>query len=255
MAWPIIVAESEFQFVEMCSSVCATGAAATAGYIFRGQAKTEWGLVSSLGRILGAAGVVSGAEGIESDCLAMFKRQSHLHVPVREMPAPDDDWAWYALMQHHRAPTRLLDWTTSPFVAAYFACVEEWEGDGVVWLVHARTLRVESEKEAVKKVGTYWPNRPSERMVAQQGFFVYPGVVGDDLEPVIDEFLRPVHGAVDGEVYGKLVIPTAVKPALLKQLRLMNISAASLFPGVDGLGATARELAMLSGVYPRVFPK
>lgn len=57
---------------------------------------------------------------VEKRLLREFKRA----YPSREnTPAPryDDDLAWLALMQHHGAPTRLLDWTFSPFVAAFFA--------------------------------------------------------------------------------------------------------------------------------------
>ena len=51
------------------------------------------------------------------------------------LPAVDDDFQWLALMQHYGAPTRLLDFTWSPYVAAFFA-LERTLGDGVVWAMN-----------------------------------------------------------------------------------------------------------------------
>jgi FRG domain len=57
---------------------------------------------------------------IEKAMLREFKRA---YPPDENALAPDDNdtVAWLALMQHHGAPTRLLDWTYSPFIAAFFA--------------------------------------------------------------------------------------------------------------------------------------
>ena len=54
------------------------------------------------------------------------------HVPEWE-----DDFQWLALMQHHGAPTRLLDFTWSPYVAAFLA-LERAVDDAAVWAIHPR---------------------------------------------------------------------------------------------------------------------
>ena len=87
---------------------------------------------------------------IEKAMLREFKRA---YPPDASALAPDDNdtLAWLALMQHHGAPTRLLDWTYSPFVAAFFALdallnCGEGERKAAVWalsydpLAEANTL-------------------------------------------------------------------------------------------------------------------
>jgi hypothetical protein len=40
------------------------------------------------------------------------------------------------LMQHYKAPTRLLDWSYSPYLAAYFACSSNPNIDGAIWALN-----------------------------------------------------------------------------------------------------------------------
>ena len=63
---------------------------------------------------------VATKPGIAEDYLEReFRRRAH-HF-LADVPPRLDDLEWLALMQHHGAPTRLVDWTKSPYVAAFFA--------------------------------------------------------------------------------------------------------------------------------------
>src|SRR5207253_8660366 len=83
---------------------------------FRGQANSDWPLASSLTRYLTYSGVHPDAWiGQEQRIVRIFQRKAHLFL--QHVPPPNDSFQWLGLMQHHGAPTRLLDVTWSPYVA------------------------------------------------------------------------------------------------------------------------------------------
>ena len=77
----------------------------------------------------------------EARILRIFKRKAIHFLDI--VPDRDDDFEWLALMQDHGAPTRLLDFTWSPYVAAFFA-LERTLNDGVVWALNP--ARVDSSR-------------------------------------------------------------------------------------------------------------
>jgi hypothetical protein len=91
---------------------------------FRGQGNAKWSLTSSLDRVIRVK-VADGEFGdvelplkvgfLENRTLVPFKKCSHQHLT--HLPSDDDLVSWLALMQHYGVPTRLLDWTKSPYVA------------------------------------------------------------------------------------------------------------------------------------------
>ena len=103
-------------------------------WAFRGERSAEWPLYSALARYLTVFRVHPKAwPEQEQRILRIFKRKAHQYLP--QPPEPDDDFQWFALMQHHGAPTRLIDFTWSPYVAAFFA-LERATGDAVVWALN-----------------------------------------------------------------------------------------------------------------------
>jgi hypothetical protein len=96
-------------------------------YAFRGLSNHNWDLVTSLTRLSG------DYRSLEPHLLRNFKKYAH-----RSMVEWDSLWHWLTLAQHYGLPTRLLDWTYSPFIALHFATsdLNHMEVDGVVWKVH-----------------------------------------------------------------------------------------------------------------------
>lgn len=225
-----------------------------AGWAFRGQADVTWRLESSLTRYLRTfGGPVEEWPQREARSLRVFKRKAHLLLS--RTPAEDETLDWLALMQHHGAPTRLLDFTYSPYVAAFFA-LERATTDAAIWAVFpnpktpyrsaraisvllngrlgvpAATARGTQTRETVAVMGE--PLLMNQRMTTQAGTFVIP----------VKRIDLPIESVLDQASVLKVKLKTgALRKQTMNRLYDMNMTNATLFPGVDGL---ARSLAFES---------
>ncbi|MFC2023948.1 FRG domain-containing protein, partial [Chloroflexota bacterium] len=107
-------------------------------WAFRGHERSEWSLYSTLSRRFIDFGVHKEAWAHQEDRIfRIFCRKAHLFL--KHVPKKDRAFEWLSIMQNHGAPTRLLDFTWSPFVAAFFA-LEKAETDSAVWAVNFAKL-------------------------------------------------------------------------------------------------------------------
>ncbi len=234
---------------------------------YRGQSDAEWDLKDSLTRNIGEETPLSIALKIEKESAEKFKDQAHLFLDPHTLPKSIDYDSWWPLMQHFGAPTRILDWSVSPYVAAYFAVVDLWKKPGAVWLFREKRLNT-AAIEVISKMGKlelqseeFWfsenslegilPmrqwNYPTVRVVSQQGRFTAPFRILSDHGVLIDRQLGE-----EGMQHIKITIASRAKPAILKKLSQMNITANSLFPGLDGLGRSIKDYAKLRSIWPGI---
>jgi hypothetical protein len=233
--------------------------------VFRGQSNAEYPLATSLARAVAAAEgkTPSHAQalGYEEACQDEFASQAHLHLNAALLNAVPTSVHWWMHMQHFGAPTRLLDWSRSPFVAAYFACESNADRDGAVWSLDVNlsdfTMPCElpdapTARERARVESLFRGERPrrtlhllnmglrNERMLAQQGVFM----LSPDAAAPHDAILCKLKGPA-GEPPGfqKIRIPKDSKRAFMHRLLAMNLHARSLFPGIDGVGRSISELA------------
>jgi hypothetical protein len=218
---------------------------------FRGRGDAGEGLETRLIRLGG------NAQSLEVYFLRNFRKYAH----DRDVPS-DSVWDWLALGQHHGLPTRLLDWTYSPYVALHFVTANQasYDRDGVVWAldyVRARDLLPDELRDVLEHEGAnvFTPElltraapglRELDRL-ADEPFCVFlePPSLDDRivnqyaLFSLLSDPTASLDDWLDGhvELGKKVVIPAELKWEIRDKLDQANITERVLFPGLDGLTA------------------
>jgi hypothetical protein len=223
-------------------------------WAFRGQAYAGWVLNNAIERTL----FIHYHKGIEAEFVSEFQRGARNYLSKDETPGHLIEWL--ALMQHHGAPTRLLDLTKSPYIAAYFAfefCDEKEDQNVAVWgfninYLKNKSLAILSEEfgdtlkenknlinedlfEKIffqnnkKLVFPVEPFRMNRRYSLQQSVFISTGISNVALMDQLHFLGKDMEQTVV-----KIEIPTLCKKEALRELHQMNLHRASLFPDLDG---------------------
>lgn len=232
-------------------------------YIYRGQRNESWSLNTTLDRL----NVDKPYEYFTS----MYKHLDRFKFAVRGRRGTNPEKIesandWWALGQHHGLATPLLDWSRSPFVAAYFAFIDvgsEQDEYRAIYALHKPTIEYKvndihvalimdqnDKREAYEKGVTLSTedllfitrtplNREVEfvqplsdenhRLVNQNGLFT---VVNKDL--TIDEWVRENFEGETSAILIKIMIPERERIECLTTLNRMNINHLTLFPDLDG---------------------
>jgi len=216
-------------------------------WAFRGQRDASLPLFSAVSRYFISFHVDPRAwRDQEERILRIFKRKA-IHF-LDDVPDRSDDFEWLALMQDHGAPTRLLDFTWSPYVAAFFALHNATE-EGVIWACNPveieKKMHVDLDKPGdfrkafLSEVGAFvWlgePHAMNRRLIAQSGTFLVPGILDKSVEEILKEYPNPKDTLI------KFILPVEkIREKGMRELYRMNVTQATLFPDLDGL---ARSLA------------
>ncbi len=223
-------------------------------WYFRGQSISVWPLHPSLLRKIRGVSH-QRALGIERGALRRFQNSYHLYDGNKvefEGPVP-----WWMIMQHHSCPTRLLDWSESPYVATYFAVQDNIESDGAIWIFPSSAL----DTNVCERYGRFHPDdapclenreskaiypilasRNTSRSAPQQGVFTLATNVLADHGELIEAVFREAN---ESERLCKLVIPSKLKYEFLSRLQFLNITPRAFFPDLDGLGKSSRDYIVL----------
>jgi type I restriction enzyme M protein len=151
----------------------------------------------------------------------LFKERAFQYLDF----TPASDWDWLALGQQYRLPTRLLDWTDNPLVAAFFAVDEESESDGVIYAYHDESyIAVERHPDPFQycKVGKLIPRYITPRITTQGGLFT--------IQP------KPYEPFESNDM-DKILLPSRIQTEIKRILNRHGVNRFSLFPGLDGLAA------------------
>ena len=218
-------------------------------FAFRGRSDADDDLRTSLARLGGEAAALEG------HLLRNFRKYAQ-----RDSVPGDSLWDWLALGQHHGLPTRLLDWTYSPYVALHFATcrLDSYDRDAVVWCVdyvraHERapgTLRDQLEREGpnvftTEMLETVAGDLAQLERLADEDFVLFVESPSFD-ERIVNQYaLFSLMSSADGsldewlgkhhDVGREIVIPAELKWEVRDKLDQANVTERVLFPGLDGL--------------------
>jgi FRG domain len=229
--------------------------------VYRGASEAGGPLLTTLDRLGGTNPPHTKAD-LEEHVLRNYIRYSRPHVRSNT----SNDWEELFSAQHHGVPTRLLDWTYSPLVAAFFATrpTEEEEHGRAVWRLDWQKIHrafrfppialLPRDLDALFENGgrtSPWqlfvrdrdaqpfaclvePPSLDDRIVAQAAVFT----MCSDKWHSFDTFLQ-VHGLADSLT--KYVIPATSVAKIRDQLDLVGVDERRLFPDLDGVAAAIRR--------------
>ena len=189
-------------------------------WIFRGHASIHWTLVPKAGRIRW----LSGRPLADLEYFAAWKTRAIEYITAR----PESDWDWLAIAQHHGLATRLLDWTSHPLSAAFFALEPDVNEDAALFAYHPE-FRVDTDTSGLADIPGVLGLKPkgvAQRITRQAAVFTVHSPPTAELSV-----------ATEGSRLRRFVIARTARKQLLRELDFYGVNRSTLFPDLDGLAA------------------
>lgn len=235
------------------------------GWVFRGHASSNWRLRPTLERELiringlqGDLDMFSNMLGTAEEMLIEAFRREAASFKDIEYTSGWTDTEVLAFLQHHGAPTRLLDWTASPYIALFFAVEACSDPYCAIWAINAGRLYFEVpephaplQARAVAQFDPAWhrlidalgvdgrvcgvvpvsPYAVNRRISSQQGLFL----TGINQWYGFEYNLAHCIKATPPDYLHKIVIPGAQRRPILERLARLNLTRRTLFPDLQGM--------------------
>jgi hypothetical protein len=242
MAQKLFKIETETDSLSSVSDLLSRIQGVRGALYFRGQADWTWRLNPTIARQYTYAGktLTGFTEVQERDLLHRFRRHTYQYRG-RVL----NEWENLFLARHHGLPVRLLDWTTNPLVAMYWACLHSSASrtDGAIWwfkrreankLMHLDIFQNENPLE-ISGIRLIFPFYPSQRMITQAGVFTIHSEPSKDIKQLsADDY---ADEDCDIESGGMFLVTAGKKFNILLELERMEINLRTLLPELDGIAS------------------
>lgn len=210
-------------------------------FMFRGQ-RQPWRLRTSFHR----HGRYLMSRFTEQDVRQLHRRLSAITTHYFNLAVPEQNGAFFNLMQHHGYPTPLLDWSHSPYVAAFFA-LRDWPiqhcGDGVarIYIFNEQAWRedfpqIQNLDPAFLHLSVMeFIAIDNPRLVPQQSVTTVTNI--DDIEA----YMLARENDMGKKYIEAIDIQASDREEAMRDLRFMGITPGSIFPSIDGVCEELRE--------------
>lgn len=229
------------------------------GYIspllFRGHANKSWGLETTLERYY-TDNKVTKRENSWKDYWKILRAIKPAIYSLSEYKPEFKDFSigsitrvppcyeFMIYIRHHGFPSPLLDWTRSPYVAAYFAFNDATKEDVAIYsyLEYKAGAKVRSSKEPqIVGLGPYAEAHKRHYQQQCEYTICFTETEDEDNDKIYTNHEMIEFGAGQ-DFLKKYIIPSKDRKRILEKLRLMNINAFSLFGNEESLMSMLADL-------------
>lgn len=208
---------------------------------FRGQENSQWPLIASIQR-----GSLYQKETFITNDFYIYVNQIE-----DDMPEKTDYAAWMSLMQHYGLPTRILDWSSSPLIAGYFALEKnrEEKNDSCIWVLIPQKINMqEGFGEYVYPIDAYTiqqmlapafhpdfetEDRFKDKIIACHSVEKNLRMYSQQSSFTVHNSRRRLEDICDSEILFKFVIPCQYKQEIYESINILGISTSFIYPDME----------------------